>query len=255
MLMKLLRRIQGCSFAVSFVQWTVALARVTRQFLKFRSLSKIQRPIWIPKWSDTRFYLQDSTKQVSFDRHYLYHTAWAVRQLAKHRPSSHVDVSSSLYFAALGSAIVPVRHFDFRIPELDLDGLECAQGDLMHLPFESATVASLSCMHVIEHVGLGRYGDAIDPQGDAKAALELSRILAPGGRLLIVTPVGRPKVCFNAHRIYSFEMIKDLFPTLALQEWALVPDNPSQGLLINPPASLVNAQDYACGCFVFGRNA
>ncbi|NDC42314.1 MAG: DUF268 domain-containing protein, partial [Chitinophagia bacterium] len=56
------------------------------------------------------------------------------------------------------------------------------------LPFESDSIPSLSCMHTIEHVGLGRYGDQLDPQGDLKAIAELKRVVQPGGDLLFVTP-------------------------------------------------------------------
>jgi len=47
-------------------------------------------------------------------------------------------------------------------------------------------------MNVVEHVGLGRYGEPLDPEGDIKAMRELRRVLAPGGSLLFVVPVGRP---------------------------------------------------------------
>jgi hypothetical protein len=59
-------------------------------------------------------------------------------------------------------------------------------------------------MHVIEHIGLGRYGEALDPDGDLKAIRELVRVLAAGGNLLVVVPVGRPRIQFNAHRIYDY---------------------------------------------------
>src|SRR5690606_39163882 len=139
-------------------------------------------------------------------------------QLERHRPNRHIDVASQLNFVALASAVVPILHLDYRPPELPLDNLECAEGDLMALPFANQSVESLSCMHVIEHIGLGRYGDPLDPTGDIKACRELERILAPGGRLLFVTPVGSPRVCFNAHRIYNYSMVLSLFPTLKLTE-------------------------------------
>ena len=123
----------------------------------------------------------------------------------------------------------------------------------MKLPFADESVPSLSCMHVVEHVGLGRYGDPLDPCGDIKACRELSRVLEVGGSLLFVVPVGRPRVCFNAHRIYSVEMVRALFPTLKLAEWALLTDNESQGLVDDPTEALANAQSYGCGCFRFTK--
>ncbi len=52
-----------------------------------------------------------------------------------------------------------------------------------------------SCMHTIEHIGLGRYGDPLDAVGDQTALSELQRVVAPGGSLLIVVPVAT--ACFN----------------------------------------------------------
>ncbi len=49
-------------------------------------------------------------------------------------------------------------------------------------------------------------------------------MLAPGGQLLFVTPVGQASVHFNAHRIYAFEQVMALFPGLALEEFALITD-------------------------------
>ena len=177
------------------------------------------------------------------------------RQLMRHKPAEHVDISSSLYVVALGSAVVPMHHLDYRPPLLTLDNLDCGAGNLMALPFANATVASLSCMHVIEHIGLSRYGDPLDPLGDVKAALELARVKAPGGRFLFATPVGRARVCFNGHRIYGFEMVSGLFSELKLEEWALIPENPSEGLVQNAAPELINSQKYACGRFVFRKDA
>ena len=80
-------------------------------------------------------------------------------------PRRHVDVSSTLHFCSMVSAFVPVEFYDIRPARLELEGLACKRGDLLDLPFSAGEVTSLSCMHVVEHVGLGRYGDAIDPSG------------------------------------------------------------------------------------------
>ena len=54
------------------------------------------------------------------------------------------------------SAFIPVEFYDYRPAELSLSGLEFKHADLTHLPFADNSVESLSCMHVIEHIGLGR---------------------------------------------------------------------------------------------------
>jgi SAM-dependent methyltransferase len=206
------------------------------------------------RWEDRHPCLEDKTPTTEFDRHYVYHTAWAARALARTRPASHVDISSYLYFATLVSAFVPVKFYDYRRADVSLSGLTSEAADLLALPFEDASVRSLSCMHVVEHVGLGRYGDPLDPNGDLKAVAELRRVLAPGGALLFVVPLGRPRVMFNAHRVYSYEQVEDYFRGLELKEFALIPDDPKDGGLIYGAArETADAQSYGCGCFWFER--
>jgi SAM-dependent methyltransferase len=207
-------------------------------------------------WADRKPCLEDRTPSTGFDRHYVYHTAWAMRVLARSRPAEHVDVASSLYFAALASAFVPVRYFEYRPVDLYLSKLTCEQADLLCLPFEDCSVRSLSCMHVVEHVGLGRYGGPLDPDGDLKAMAELERVLSPGGDLLFVVPVGRPRVQFNAHRIYSFDQVTEAFGGLEMAEFALVPDRANGSAIIaNATKQQADAQRYGCGCFWFRRPA
>jgi len=190
----------------------------------------------------------DKTMLTGFDRHYVYHTAWAARKVSEIKPAFHVDISSSLYFSSLISAFVPVKFYDYRPADLQLSGLSSEQGNLLHLPFADNSIMSLSCMHTVEHVGLGRYGDPIDPDGDLKAIKELKRVLAPGGSLLFVVPVGKPKIEFNAHRIYSYDMVRDYFSDLELKEFSLIPEK-SGSIIVNATAEQTNREVYGCGCF------
>ncbi len=210
----------------------------------------------------------ENTKYTSFDRHYVYHTSWAARVVAElHEKSGendqadarfkHVDISSSLYFSGIVSAFVPVDFYDYRPADLRLDGLSTKEGDLMKLPFESQSVASISCLHTIEHVGLGRYGDPIDPDGDIKALEELKRVVKKGGSLLIVVPVGKQRIEFNAHRIYSPSHMNDLICSsgeFQLREYAYIPETDKEGGIMRG-ADLSKGSDdrYACGCFWFVR--
>lgn len=206
-------------------------------------------------WRNRYPCLKDKTTGTNFDRHYIYHPAWAARVLASTKPLQHVDISSSLHFCSLVSAFVPVRFYDFRPADIVLENLQCEQADICALPFPDGSIPSLSCMHVIEHVGLGRYGDPLDPDGDLKAMAELQRVVAPGGDLLLVVPVGKPRLMYNAHRIYSFEQVRNFFAGLELREFSLIPDNEGQdGLLVDAPPKLADSQDYGCGCFWFRRS-
>lgn len=205
---------------------------------------------------DIKAQLLDAVRITPFDRHYVYHIAWALRVLkASSGVREHVDISSSLYFATGASVIVPTRFYDYRPADLQLSDLACGQADLTRLPFDSGSITSLSCMHVIEHIGLGRYGDPFDPMGDAKAINELKRVLAPGGQLLVVVPIGgQAKIEFDAHRVYTYERIISHFSELELIEFALIPEDPRDGGLIRrADPVLTKSQRYGCGCFHFRK--
>ena len=203
-----------------------------------------------------RPFLDDNNPVMGFDAHYMYHMAWAARMVRKFGPKQHVDISSHIYFSSQLSAWIPTTFYDFRVPKVKgLKGLTVEQADLCALKFETDSIDSLSCMHTIEHIGLGRYGDSIDSKGDALAAAELSRVLSPGGQLLIVVPVGDPKLEFNAQRIYSFEMVTSLFSQLLLKSFSLMPDDFAQtGFIENARPDLVREQRFGCGCFVFEKH-
>jgi SAM-dependent methyltransferase len=231
-----------------------------REFDQFAAMASVTERLPVPK-GDVNAQLSDRTETTPIDRHYTYHPAWAARVLAKTRPAKHVDISSILHFSSLISAFVPIEFYDIRPAPLHLDGLHVGAADLNNLPFENDSISSLSCMHVLEHVGLGRYGDPLDPDGDLKAISQLIRVLAPGGDLLVAAPVGHPRVVFNAHRVYDHEAFARYFLPLELIEFALIKEhgsgalNGSDGLIYNPPAELVREQDYGCGCFWFRKSS
>ena len=227
-----------------------------REFVEFRRLARAAGPRLRLRWRDRYPCLHDRTATTGFDRHYVLHPAWAARLLARTKPDHHIDIASSLNFVTLVSAFLPVTFYDYRPAELRLDGLSSQRADLLALPFSDRSVPSLSCMHVVEHVGLGRYGDPLDAEGDLKAMRELQRVVAPGGSLFFVVPVGRPVIRFNAHRIYSFAQALAGFPELTLQEFALIPDDPAQGsLIVGAAPEMVDRQNYGCGCFWLRRPA
>lgn len=223
-------------------------------FRNFKSLAGSKR--FALHWGDRYPCFEDKTKSTDFDRHYIYHTAWAARILAKTRPQEHVDFSSCLYFSTLVSAFIPMRFYDYRPVALALPNLEVGHADLLRLPFPDDSIPSLSCMHVVEHIGLGRYGDPLDPEGDLKAIAELKRVTAEGGDLLFVVPIGHPKLMFNGHRIYSHEQILSYFSGLDLVEFTLISEHREGGGLIpNPPPEFVSREQYGCGCFWFRKGA
>lgn len=222
-----------------------------RDFLIFKKKSLV-KPRFSINWSNRYPQLFDKTRNTSFSTHYTYHPAWAARKIVGIKPSKHIDISSILSFSTILSAFVPVEFYDYRPANIKLDNLTSKKADLTSLPFSDNSIESLSCMHTIEHIGLGRYGDPIDPDGDIKAMKELSRVLAINGNLLFVTPVGKPTIQFNAHRIYSYDQIMSYFSDLTLKEFSLIPDNALEvGMIYNATKELSDLQIHGCGCFVF----
>jgi hypothetical protein len=169
--------------------------------------------------------LGDRLTTTRIDPHYFYINGWAMRRVVTQRPSQHVDVGSQTVFVNLLSAVLPVTFIDFRPLDAAMFGLTNLSGDITNLPLESGSVESISCLSVAEHIGLGRYGDPLNPGGTRLACAELRRVLAPGGNLYFALPVGKPRVCFNAHRVHKAETIVEYFQGLDLVEFSGVDDD------------------------------
>lgn len=137
----------------------------------------------------------------------------------------------------------------YRPLQVNLGGLACVAGTITALPFDDGTVSSLSCLHVIEHIGLGRYGDPMDADGSLRACAELQRVLAPDGRLYLSVPVGRERVCFNAHRVFSPQSIVDSLPSLQLLGFSLIRDDAV--FVVDASFAMAREQEYGCGLFEF----
>jgi SAM-dependent methyltransferase len=191
----------------------------------------------------------------SVPTHYFQQDLWAARRLLKRGVTSHVDVGSRLDgFVAHALTFAEVTFVDIRPLTTHVDRLHFEQGSITSLPFADQSVDSLSSLHVIEHIGLGRYGDPVDPDGHIAAARELARILRPGGELLIGTPVGRERLVFDGHRIFDPHTVVNIFPTLELRDFALVGDD---DMLRERDVSLDDGAqcEYGCGLFAFAKPA
>jgi SAM-dependent methyltransferase len=153
----------------------------------------------------------------SLTEHYFWQDLWAATKLHDASVVQHVDVASRVDgFVGHVLTFCEVTYVDIRPLALNWPTFHFQRGSILALPFADESVRSLSSLHVIEHIGLGRYGDAVDPEGPWKAARELMRVLAPGGRLLLGVPTGRERVCFDAHRVFAPETTIDMFSSLEL---------------------------------------
>jgi SAM-dependent methyltransferase len=186
--------------------------------------------------------------------HYFHQDLWAAQYLYAHDTRSHVDVGSRVDgFIAHILPFCDVTYVDIRPLDLPHERFRFRQGSLSALPFADGSIGSLSCLHVIEHVGLGRYGDPVDPDGYVSAARELARVLAPGGTLLLSTPVGRERVCFDAHRVFDPSTIAEALPGLCLEAFSLIDD--ANRLHVSSSFDAARGCEYGCGLFVFSKPA
>jgi hypothetical protein len=166
--------------------------------------------------------LFDKSASTRIDTHYFHQAIWAFRHIKTSGTESHVDIASEVNFVGLLTTITDVTFVDIRPLYLSIPNYHGVGASITSLPFESGSVPSLSCLHVIEHIGLGRYGDLIDPLGPEKAAREICRVLKPGGVAYISVPIGRPRVSFNGLRVFSAPEVVRLFAGLGLREMAMV---------------------------------
>ncbi len=226
----------------------LSLALLPRFLVEFRRYRRLA-PRDVVAWSDAYPCLLDRIRETPFDPHYFYQGAWLARRMRTVSTPFHVDVGSSVMMVNVLSATVKTIFLDYRPLRVGVPNLHPVAGDLRRLPFADASLPSLSCLHVIEHVGLGRYGDPLDPLGGQLAAENLQRVVRPGGRLFLSTPIGRERVCFNAHRVYAPKTVTALFSTLRLESFSLVDDHGQ----FHERADFESADDldYGCGMFEF----
>jgi SAM-dependent methyltransferase len=194
--------------------------------------------------------LFDRAATTSFDGHYFYQDIWALKAILGSGTPLHVDVGSNIVFVGMLTAFTHVIFLDIRPLAVNLERFASLSGNILTMPLLDNSVTSLSCLHVAEHIGLGRYGDSLDPQGTRKAARELARVLAPQGHLYFSVPVGKPRLCFNAHRVHSPQQILDYFHDLELVEFSGIDRGTFRQSM--DPADLAEA-NYACGLFHFTK--
>lgn len=208
------------------------------------------------QFGDFRIYpiLGQDTPTTEFDTHYVCLGEWAFRHIVRSGVREHVDVGAQINWVTCLSAIVRTVTIDIRPLSMRFEGLESRAGSILEMPFADQSVTSLSCLHVAEHIGLGRYGDPLDPQGTRKAVNELARVVAPGGKLYFGLPVGRPQTFFNAHRVHDPRTIVAWFNEagLRLHQFSAVSDGREYRHDVRPDDYF--NEEYACGMFCFSRH-
>lgn len=203
----------------------------------------------------------------SIDDHYFFMDIMMAKEVIRKRPKKHFDIGSRIdgFISHLLANDIDITVIDIRAlaqvaPGCGVRALNFIQSDatnLENIPDDS--VESLSALHSIEHFGLGRYGDTIDPEAYIKAIRSMIRVLKPdGGCLYFAVPVGKEeKLCFNAHRIFSPTTILDLFKDLELEKMYLLHnmkfyEYSSDELMEGQYLDVIG--EYDCGLFILKKN-
>lgn len=165
--------------------------------------------------------------------HYFHQDLIVAREIHRRSPERHIDVGSSVYgFVSHVASFREIEVMDVRPITASVSGITFIQQDVMDLDVAYHAVAdSVSCLHALEHFGLGRYGDPVDYDGWRKGLAGLTALLRPGGTLYLSVPTGAyQRIEFNAHRVFSLPYIRDvLAEDFRIQHLAFITD---QGDLI-----------------------
>jgi SAM-dependent methyltransferase len=163
--------------------------------------------------------LGEDTGATAVEPTYFFQDAWAFEKIVAARPPHHVDIGSHHRLVSFLSKVVPTTMVDLRPLQAHMESIGFVEGSILALPFPDASLPSVSSICVVEHVGLGRYGDPLDPQGTEKALGELKRVVAPGGDLYVSLPLDDvDREHFNAHRVFTEETALRMFEPFEVVE-------------------------------------
>jgi SAM-dependent methyltransferase len=187
-------------------------------------------------------------------KHYFLQDIWAAQKVYKLESKLHFDIGSRLDgFIAHCLVFTKVTLLDIRPLNHKVDNLNFIQTNCMKMDdIETGTIHSLSCLHAIEHFGLGRYGDPINPLGHIIAINEIKRVTAPEGNLIISVPIGIERLNFDAHRVFNPEKFINLFSGFELIEFSAIDDHDL--FIKNANIKLSSKYEYGCGLFHFKKN-
>lgn len=226
------------------------LPRYVRDFFRFRSsyTGRLQLMPCLHDW-----YEEGGTTKSE----YFWQDLLVARMIFEARPEKHVDIGSRVDgFVAHVASFREIEVFDIRPITTRIPGVTFKQADLMN-PGAAITdyCDSISCLHALEHFGLGRYGDAIDPKGYESGIRNMARILRPGGVFYLSVPVGIERVEFNAHRVFDPNTIVHVAKNsqLLMHKFALF--SPDNGLVetnaTDETLSSIGQNRYGLGIFTF----
>jgi SAM-dependent methyltransferase len=190
---------------------------------------------------------------------YFWQDLLVARAIFEARPEKHVDIGSRVDgFVAHVASFREIEVFDVRPITTQVPGVRFTQADLMQ-PVAGMTgyCDSVSCLHALEHFGLGRYGDPIDPKGFERGLANMAALLRKDGVFYLSVPIGVERVEFNGQRVLDPRAIIDLARanSLELRELKVIRQRGGVEALALDERRLSDlaSQRYALGVFTFSK--
>jgi hypothetical protein len=217
------------AFGFHFTNAYVALKGLRRYWSDYRKITALNSAASSP-WEIKPNYpcLTDFYDQSGIARgHYFFQDLLVAQKIFERKPRKHVDVGSRIDgFVAHVASFREVEVLDIRVLNSLVPNIIFHQCDLLNVPPQFHEYAdSLSCLHVFEHLGLGRYGDPIDIDGHIKGLCNLTKMLKTGGALYLSAPFGVERIDYNAHRVFDLRTILALIErSLEIVEFSIVDD-------------------------------
>jgi len=173
--------------------------------------------------------LHDRSDQGGVAKGQYFHQDLSVaRRIFLNEPQTHLDVGSRIDgFVAHVATFREIVVADIREVSAQIPNIRFVRLDLMNPPPTELIefCDSLSCLHAIEHFGLGRYGDPINPQGHLVGLRNLSVTLKRGGKFYFSMPIGPQRIEFNAHRIFAMHyLLANLTESFQIDRFSYVDD-------------------------------
>lgn len=187
--------------------------------------------------------------------HYFHQDLLVARRIFAREPAKHVDVASRVDgFVAHVASFRSIEVLDIRPQTAKIPNVIFRQCDFMKPPPEfTGYCDSLSCLHALEHFGLGRYGDPVDIDGHLRGLENLHKMLRAGGTLYLSFPIGPQRIEFNAHRIFAVSSVMEWFQgRFEVLEFSYVDDAEDlhENVPVDSPEACSNfGVEYGCGIF------
>jgi SAM-dependent methyltransferase len=187
--------------------------------------------------------------------HYFHQDLLVAKRIFQNNPDKHIDIGSRVDgFVAHVAVFREITIMDIRRINSTSDNIRFIQADLMNLPEEMVNSSnSISSLHAIEHFGLGRYSDPIDINGHIKALNNIHMMLKSQGVFYFSVPIGKQRIEFNAHRVFSIAYLLKLFEDkFTVERFSFVDDDGALSENIELSAEMIKNDcycHYGCGIF------